>query len=747
MTAAARLLGRLEGVRRSGDGWTARCPAHEDRHASLSVGEGADGRALVHCHAGCPAESVVRSVGLALADLFPDEVGCREPRPGGGRGAAAGAARLPSEAEVSTWAARLLDNGKQLDVFLSRRAWTRDALELLGAGVADGRMTLPMRDAEARIVNMGRYAPKPPRGERKMYVVRGAPRVLFPAPESVNEGSGPLFLLEGEPDVLTGTSVGLACVGVPGVECWQDAWAGRFAGRRAVVCFDCDEPGRRGAARVARSLAGFAADVRVLDLDPERDDGFDLSDYVLELLGEDRSGEALAAARDRLLELAGLPEPPRVELTDLGNARMFAHDHTGRLRYVVQRRQWLAWRDGRWRPDDDGTAMRAAKETVERMLTRAVTLDGDERKRAIKHALAAQDEPRLRRMLELAGTEPGLALTAANLDADPWLLACPNGTLDLRTGQLRDHDPADLISVGTDVPYRPDATCERWQRFLLEIFNGDQELAEFTRRAVGYSLTGDTREHVLFVLHGAGCNGKTTFLETVKRLLGGLAATAAFDTFARVRGDRGPRNDLARLHRARLVAAAESGEGRRLDEATVKQITGGDTVAARFLYGEHFEYRPRFKLFLATNHRPRVDGDDDAIWRRIRLVPFAVGFRGREDRELDQALEAELPGILRWAVQGCLAWQRHGLGSAGAVEQATADYRRDEDTLGAFLAERCELGHDHETTPADLRDAYERYCREIGERPPAASVLGKQLSRRGITRAGRSNNYRGVALK
>lgn len=196
--------------------------------------------------------------------------------------------------------------------------------------------------------------------------------------------------------------------------------------------------------------------------------------------------------------------------------------------------------------------------------------------------------------------------------------------------------------------FDPGAGCPRWQRFLREVFGDDEELIGFVRRLVGYSLTGDTREHALIVFHGAGANGKTTFVETWKKLLGDCARTAAFDSFARARGDRGVRNDLARLHGARLVVASESGEGRKLDEATVKQLTGGDTVTARFLYGEHFEFRPQFKLCLVTNHRPQVSGDDDAIWRRLRLVPFEVSFQGREDLKLPTELRQELSGILAW---------------------------------------------------------------------------------------------------
>lgn len=262
-------------------------------------------------------------------------------------------------------------------------------------------------------------------------------------------------------------------------------------------------------------------------------------------------------------------------------------------------------------------------------------------------------------------------------------------------------------------------------------------------------LTGDVREHILAIFHGGGCNGKSTLVAILQRLLGDFAVTASFDTFMRQR-NRGPRNDLARLHRARLVTAAESGEGRRLDEATVKEITGGDVIAARFLYGEHFEFKPQFKLVLVTNHRPAVDGNDDAIWRRLRLVPFEQSFEGREDRELTAKFEAELRGILAWAVEGCLAWQREGLGAADAVTRATAEYREEEDVLGAFLDEHCVM--DGETSTRALREAYESYCHDLGEKPLTQSALGKRLGKRGVKKVrrgggGRARVYVGVSLR
>jgi putative DNA primase/helicase len=432
--------------------------------------------------------------------------------------------------------------------------------------------------------------------------------------------------------------------------------------------------------------------------------------------------------------------------TDLANATAFAAEHAGLLRHVRERRMWLAFDGVRWRRDATGDAERAAKATARALLDRAVKVeDEDMRKKAVRWALTSQSERGLRAMLTVAATEPGLALGAEALDSDPWLLACSNGTVDLRTGTLRPHDPADLITMATEIAHDAKALCPRWLQFMREVFAEDAELIEFVRRFIGYCLTGDTREHVLVVLHGSGRNGKSTLVKILQKLLGEHAVTAELSTFLRARGDRGPRNDLARLHRARLVTAAESGEGRHLDESTVKEITGGDRLAARFLYGEHFEFTPHFKLAVVTNFKPKVSGEDDAIWARLRLVPFDVCFEGREDKTLDAKLEAEVPGILTWAVCGCLDWQREGLGTAAAVTSATAAYRQDEDVLGAFLAERCLM--DGEIGPAELRLAYDAYCNEIGEKPLAANVLGKKLARRGIERHKRAGVYRGVSLR
>lgn len=442
------------------------------------------------------------------------------------------------------------------------------------------------------------------------------------------------------------------------------------------------------------------------------------------------------------------PAPKARTRTDLGNAELLVEMHGHRLRYVGEWNRWLIWADGRWRRDVTGEAHRAAKDTVRSLLAIAAGIQSeDECKQAVAWAIRSQSSGRVTAMLELARTEELVAVSALELDQHPMLLACSNGTLDLRTGRLRIPDPNDLITKGTDVPFLADAKCPRFERFLNEVFEGDSDLIAFLQRFAGYCLTGHVTEHVFAVFHGNGRNGKSTLLKVLASLLGSLGQVAGFDTFARARRDGKPRDDLFDLMGARLVMASESGEGRHLDEAIVKSITGGDIIKARPLYGTWVEFDPTFKIVLSTNARPRVDGDDDAIWARLRLVPFNVSFEGREDRGLGAALEAELPGILNWALRGCLDWRRDGLGKAAAVTQATSAYKEQEDVLGAFLEACCKSDGSIKATV--LRGAYESYCEEQGERPLPSNTLGGRLHKRGVAsrKSGGRTVYDGISLR
>lgn len=428
-------------------------------------------------------------------------------------------------------------------------------------------------------------------------------------------------------------------------------------------------------------------------------------------------------------------------LSDAGNALRFADQHGHRLRFNAASGKWLIWSYSFWSEDRDGEVIRLAKATARSIFAEAAAEEDEgTRKKLAGHAVKTEAKSRLEAMVALAASEPGIVVLPEQLDKNPDLLACPNVTIDLRTGEAKAPDPADLITRSTGIHFDPDAECPRFLRFLLEVFEGDQELADFIQRWVGYILTGHTVEHAFLLAYGPkGRGGKSVLANVLRKLLGDYAAVADFETFTRSRGDQGPRNDLARLDGVRAVFASEGQAGRRLDEATVKQLTGGDPVVARFLYAETFEYLPQFKLWLTTNRRPRIDGGDEAIWSRVREIPFMADFRGREDRNLEQTLQAELPGILNWAIQGTLKWRKHGLGSAKAIEESTADYRAGEDILGSFLADRCEL--DGETPTATLREAFEAYCEEIGEDPPNARIIGRELATRGITRGGAGRRF------
>ncbi len=438
-----------------------------------------------------------------------------------------------------------------------------------------------------------------------------------------------------------------------------------------------------------------------------------------------------------------------MHLTDLGNARRLVARHGHDLRYVGPWKKWLVWDGGRWCPDEIGEVSRRAKETVISIYAEAETADDETaRKNVAKWGMRSEAEKQIRAMVQLARTEVGIPVLPSALDTDHWLLNCANGTLDLRLGELREHTREDLITKQTSAIYDDNAACPQWLAFLDRITNSDRELQSFLQRAVGYSLTGDTSEQALFILYGSGSNGKSTFLEVVRRLLGDYSLHTPTETLMVKRGQSIP-NDLARLAGARLVTAAETEDGHRLAEGLVKQLTGGDTITARFLNREFFDFQPTFKLFLAANHKPQVRGSDHATWRRIRLIPFTVTIPNEEqDKRLLAKLTTELPGILRWAVEGCRAWQRVGLDEPSPVRSATAGYREEMDILGQFLEARCTVTPEARVSSTPLYIAYKSWCEDNGEQALTQTAFSLRLKERGLEKrkCGGVIKWRGLGL-
>jgi putative DNA primase/helicase len=444
-----------------------------------------------------------------------------------------------------------------------------------------------------------------------------------------------------------------------------------------------------------------------------------------------------------VLDVTSIERKRQTPTTDLGNAERLVAMHGGDIHYVTAWKSWLVWRGKQWSRDDICEMERKAKKTVRGILRDAKREKNKERKKDLtRHWIASEANGRIRAMIELARAEPGVAIRYQEFDQHPFLLNVRNGTLDLSTGKLRPHDRDDLLTKYTDVEYREDATCPRWFRFLLQVFGGNKELIRYLQRAVGYSLTGDTREQCLHLLHGSGSNGKSTFLEVLQALLGEYGVQADFATFVEKKGD-GPRNDVARLAGTRMVRSSEIGEGKRLNESLVKSLTGQDTIAARFLYSEAFEFTPTFKLWLAANHKPVIRGTDHAIWRRVRLIPFTVTIPDdKKDETLKDKLLVELPGILRWAVDGCQQWLENGLNPPDVVTVATKAYREESDILGSFLEECCEIGGGLEVSATELYTAYRRWAHDNGQFELSHTAFGRQIEERGFDARKNGIKYR-----
>ena len=462
--------------------------------------------------------------------------------------------------------------------------------------------------------------------------------------------------------------------------------------------------------------------------------------------------------------------------TDSANADVFVERHGDGFRFVIEWDRWLAWNGQRWR--DTGAhgrvihaAMLSAREDYAAAKLRIYDLD--EAQRVARLASKTDDVERLEAQLKIqrallkwheqsqnasrlnacaALLTTRLTISVAELDAQPWLLNVSNGTVDLRTAELRDHSREDYLTQQTSITWDDEAECPTWQAFLSQAMGGDTLLVLYLQRLVGYSITGHTTEQVLLFLYGSGSNGKSTFLTAVKEMLGEYACSAPRDLLM-VQKTPKHETEFARLHGKRMATGAEVGDGQRFDEAKVKDLTGSDIVPARRMNEDFWDLRPTHKLWLAGNYKPTIIGADLGIWRRIRLVPWTVTIDdSQKDRGLPSKLKAELPGILRWAAHGCLEWQRHGLEEPPAVLRATEAYRSESDVLGQFLAQICAFEREATIARATLRERYERWCKAEGHEPVGGRRLAARLREHHVVEAdvregGRHlNGWRGIRV-
>lgn len=422
------------------------------------------------------------------------------------------------------------------------------------------------------------------------------------------------------------------------------------------------------------------------------------------------------------------------ELSDAGNAERLHEVHGENLRHVTESGQWLIWNGCRWQPDTNGEITRRFVAVMRQTAREAIEHPSPDAARALsKFALLSENRAKIDAGLALAKSIEGVSVSVNDLDADPWLVGTPEGVIDLRQGcpitPRREH----LITKSIGASFDPLAESPTWERFIATITGGDAELADYLQAALGYTLTGRVTEQCLFFLHGSGQNGKGVFTETAKRLLGDYGQTAPESLFTKDR-NAAATNDVARLAGCRMAIAAELDEGAAFAESRIKALTGGDTITARLLYQEFFDFTPTHKFWISGNHKPTVKGTDHGIWRRLRLIPFTVRIPDEEkDPELASKLAAELPGILNWTIAGCLRWQRERLRIPQCVKAATEAYRAEEDIIGQFLDESTERRPEGRAGKTELYKAYQRWAEEGGvNRPLTAKRFNRQIEERGF---------------
>jgi putative DNA primase/helicase len=767
-TPIERVLGLLERQgcepKPSGPGmWRSKCPVHRGKSFNLSVRETSDGTVLLHCHRmseqgtqTCSADAVMKELGLGLRDLFRRrDRPTREQRKGNPKGkpfptaeeALAGMVKRLGEPS-SCWIYKELHDGSRHELMRVYRFDLRD-------GTKEFRPVHPSAD--------GWYIGDPP-GRLPLY---GLPE-LGPAPV--------VFVVEGEKCVDLVRSMGLvATTSAHGSKSPAKTEWKPLAGKSVVIIPDNDEPGEAYAHAVGNLVSALdpPATVRILHL-PVLEKGHDISEWLNEVVPEMWNLTDCRIELERLLaDVPPWQPPPGVtplpktqpghdgppKLTELGNARRLIKSHGEKIRFNYARGQWMSWDNRRWTSDETGAIWRYAKQIPRILLHEAAdTYDYDQREAIVKWALKSEQKKVIEASLRLAWSEEGVGVMPDQFDRDPWSLNTPNGVVDLLTGEIRAQKPEDLLSKMTAVTFDPAHQCPRWLKVLSEVFDGNEELIAYLQRAAGYALSGDISEHAMFLCYGTGRNGKNTVLDTIRDVMGDYASVSDPKIFLTT-GQGDHPTGLADLVGRRLIVTSEVDTGQQLAEGLVKRLTGDRTIKARFMHHDWFEFRMAAKIWMLANSKPEIQGQDEGIWSRIRIIPFDT-FIPPEKRikGLSEILvQEEGPGILAWLVEGCREWHRIGLCEPSAVTEATSSYRSEQDVLGDFLQSCCIDRHDDQEVREKYRveanklyGTYNEWCKQMGERSIlTARRFFNELTGRGfVSVRSNGNQYRvGLALK
>lgn len=440
---------------------------------------------------------------------------------------------------------------------------------------------------------------------------------------------------------------------------------------------------------------------------------------------------------------------------DTGNAERYLDIFGTLTKYSYVNKVWYFYNGKNWEQDNIGAVRKWVDQTIEIFKNEPVEFPKGSTEKEQEDYFIAK-EKHLKRSRNNAGKEAmmrelkhNVAVLPEEFDSDDMLFNAQNGYLDLSNGILKEHNINKLFTRISNAEFTDKSDCPRWELFLNQIFDNNHELIRYIQKAVGYSLTASVREQVMFILFGNGRNGKSVFLDIISEVLGTYAmGMQASSLMVKQGGSSGHNEDIARLDGARLVTSSEPNEGVRLDEGLIKQLTGGDSVSASFKGGHVFDYKPKYKIWLATNHKPIIRGNDDGIWRRLPLIPFTVQIPlEKVDKNLKEKLMRELPGIFNWAVEGCLAWQREGLKPPVSIQQATMEYRQEMDIIGGFIEQCCETGPGKSIGATELFKAYDKWAKEMNEHPFTQTQFGKKVADKFQKEKKGKIRYLGIDLK
>ena len=706
----AELANALGGAKKDGDGWWALCPAHADKNPSLHILHKRGGGTGFTCMAGCTIKATVAAVAKAVPAAYPRTISLH--------------AKITDIYDYQDEGRVLLYQvcRKEPKTFLQRRP--------------DGK---------------GGW----------IWKLDGVRQVLFRLPEILNEKF--VVVVEGEKDALALVALGIpATCNSGGAGGWQDEYSESLKGKKVAIIADADKAGRAHAQKVANSLYGMVASLRVLECPPPHNDSSDwiaaratVKDFLkaIQVAPEIESPPSAPPPDPPAIipsgELVRLPDdddPIPPEYSDIALAGKFTQQHGENLRYVAAWGKWFFWNGAWWEVD---TILRAydmaRKVCAEQAANLAIFLKAQNlQPAAAKRIASAQVVSGIER---LARAYPRHAARSDQFDADLWQLNTPAGTVDLTTGEMRPHRRTDYHTKITAVA--PGGECPLFLGLVDRATGGDADLKSYLQRVAGYCLTGSTKEQALFFIYGPSQTGKSRFVEALAGVMGDYACSAPMEAFIDHKG--GHPTDLAGLRGSRLVTASETEENRSWAEAKVKTLTGQDRISARFMRQDFFEFLPTFKILVAGNYRPRLKNPDGAMRRRFQIIPFdKVIPEAERDKNLHEKLEAERPGILRWMIDGCLDWQRQGLNPPQAVTGATDEYFEAEDTVGRWLEEACTIEASMTGLLRHLYGSWQKWCEVNGEFSGSNRRLGGLLDQRGFERwrdSDGSKGFQGLAAK